>query len=112
MSPAPGDLVRIDQLKLAVLTLPGDDRLIRLIRQKLQQELPQLHLRAGHRRALHRRRALQRVVTVHHQAVVDGGRRLAGGRPVQNVRLTFSMADHRRCFDERKWHFILKSENY
>lgn len=48
LAPLPGHLVRIQQLELAVAPLPGDAGCVCLVREQLQQELPQLDLaRAG-----------------------------------------------------------------
>ena len=46
LPPAPRHLVRVGHLELPVGALPGDAVGIRAVRQKLQQELPQLDLPA------------------------------------------------------------------
>ena len=41
-SPAPGHLVRVGEFELPAVASPGDEVLARLVRQLLQEELPQL----------------------------------------------------------------------
>ena len=50
LPPAPGHLVRVDELELAVGSLPGDARHVGAVGEKLQEELPQLDLPAAWRR--------------------------------------------------------------
>lgn len=45
--PAPSHLVRVDELELAVGSLPRDARHVGAVGEKLQQELPQLNLTAS-----------------------------------------------------------------
>lgn len=44
LAPAPGHLVRVGHLELAVGALPRDAARVGAVRQELQQELPQLDL--------------------------------------------------------------------
>lgn len=44
LAPAPRHLVRVRHLELAICALPGDAASISTVRQKLQEELPQLNL--------------------------------------------------------------------
>jgi len=46
-TPTPSNLVRINQLELAVCTFPTDAVDVTAIRQQLQQKLPQLNLAAS-----------------------------------------------------------------
>lgn len=47
LPPAPSHLVRVDELELAVGSLPGDARHVGAVGEELQQELPQLDLPAA-----------------------------------------------------------------
>jgi len=46
LPPAPSHLIRVDELELAVGSLPADARHVGAVREELQQELPQLNLPA------------------------------------------------------------------
>lgn len=40
LAPLPGHLIRVEQLELAIPTVPRDAARVRLIREQLEQELP------------------------------------------------------------------------
>lgn len=44
LPPAPGHLIRVDELELSVGALPRDARHVGAVREELQQELPELNL--------------------------------------------------------------------
>ena len=47
LSPFPGNLIRVSQLELPGGPLPGDEGGVGGVRQKLQEELPELYLSRG-----------------------------------------------------------------